>query len=185
MIADEQFLLLINIPIQDCVQQLEIYQVFNLVIPHGNISAHYDINTKYLSISYDETKVVEISEQQFIKCLQANRQFCSLSTPFQPLSNPPSSIAAIYAKNKAGIVKRCSLQIRNMNSATIPTPIAPNLWILASATTSESRGITLICPDEEPRFIKTHTPSTFFTYHQHAVLHLNTFIYHAIMKVIS
>ena len=35
LIADEQFLLLIDIPIQDCTQQLEIYQVFNLVIPHG------------------------------------------------------------------------------------------------------------------------------------------------------
>ena len=38
-IADEQFLLLIDIPIQDHVQQLEIYQVFNLVTPHQNVSA--------------------------------------------------------------------------------------------------------------------------------------------------
>ena len=36
LIADKQFLLLIDIPIQDCTQQLEIYEVFNLVIPHRN-----------------------------------------------------------------------------------------------------------------------------------------------------
>ena len=52
----------------------------------------------------------------------------------------------IYAKNKAGIKKRCSLQIRNTNSATIPTPIAPNVWILTSAPTVVPTGITIICP---------------------------------------
>ena len=84
--------------------------------------------------------------------------FCSINTPPQPLANIPLCIAAIYAKNKAGIEKRCSLQIRNMDSATIPTLIAPNLWILTSATKLESTGIRLICPDEAPRFIKTQTP---------------------------
>ena len=43
LIADEQFLLLIDVPIQDCAQQLEIYEVFKSAIPHGNISACYDI----------------------------------------------------------------------------------------------------------------------------------------------
>ena len=37
LIADEQFLLLTDVPIQDCTQQLEIYEVFNLAIPHGNL----------------------------------------------------------------------------------------------------------------------------------------------------
>ena len=37
LIADKQFLLLINVPIQDCTQQFEIYEVFNLVIPHRNL----------------------------------------------------------------------------------------------------------------------------------------------------
>ena len=29
LIADEQFLLLIDVPIQDCAQQIEVYEVFN------------------------------------------------------------------------------------------------------------------------------------------------------------
>ena len=72
LIADEQFLLLINVPIQDHTQQLEIYEVFNLAIPHGNFSAHYNINNKYLGIMHDETKAVEISEDQFKTCQKAN-----------------------------------------------------------------------------------------------------------------
>ena len=157
MIADEQFLLLIDVPIPDYAQQLKIYQVFNLVTPHRNLSVHYNIDTKYLGITYGEIKAVEILEEQFITCQQANGKFCSINTPLQPLANPLSCIAAIYAKNKAGIEKRCSLQIRNMNSATIPTPIALNVWILTSAPIVVSTGIAIIYPDEAPRFIKIQT----------------------------
>ena len=124
LIADKQFFLLIIVPIQDHAQQLEIYEVFNLVIPHRNFSAHYNIDSKYLGITYDETKAVEISEQQFSTCQKDSGQFCSINTPLQLLANPPSCNTGIYAKNKAGIEKRCSLQIRNANSTTIPTPIA-------------------------------------------------------------
>ena len=157
LIRDKQFLLLIDVPIQHCTQQLEIYEVFNLVIPHGNFSAHYIIDSKYLGITYDETKAVEISDQQFSTCQKANRQFCSINAPLQPPANPPSYITAIYTTNKIGIEKRCSLQIRNTDSASIPTPIAPNGWILTLAPTMVLTGIMIICPEEAPRFIKTQT----------------------------
>ena len=49
-------------------------------------------------------------------------------------------------------------KIRNTNSISIPTPIAPSVWILTSAPTAVSTGIMLICPEAAPRFIKTHTP---------------------------
>ena len=73
LIADEQFLLLINVPIQDHAQQIEIYEVFNLAIPHGNFSACYSINNRDLGITHDETKAVEISKDQFKTCQKANR----------------------------------------------------------------------------------------------------------------
>ena len=108
LVAEEQFLWLIDVPIQDCAQQLKIYQVFNLLIPRGNLSARYDIDTKYLEISYDETKAIEILEQ-FTTCQWPNRQFCNIDTPLQPLTNPTSCITAIYTKNKAGIEHWCCL----------------------------------------------------------------------------
>ena len=158
LVADEQFLLLIDVHIQVHAQQIEIYEVFNLVIPQGNFSGCYNINSNYLGITYDETKAVEISEQQFSICQKANRQFCNINVPLQPLAKPPSCNRAIYAKNKAGIEKRCSLKIRNVNSVSNPTSIAPNVWILTSAPTAVSTAITVICPEEAPRFIKTQTP---------------------------
>ena len=45
LIANKQFLLLIEVPIQDQSQQLSIYKIFTLDIPHGSFTAHYDIST--------------------------------------------------------------------------------------------------------------------------------------------
>ena len=85
LIADEQFLLLVDVPIQDCTQQLEIYEVLNLALPHRNFSASYNINNRYLGKMHGKTKAVEISEDQFNICQMAKRQFCSLNTPLLPL----------------------------------------------------------------------------------------------------
>ena len=57
--------------------------------------------------------------------------------------------------NKAGVEKRCSLQIRNPNSVSSPTPVAPNVWILTTVPTAVLTEITLICQEAAPRFIKT------------------------------
>ena len=61
LIANKQFLLLIDIPIQDRSHQITIYEIFTLDIPHGNFTAHFDIATKYLGITRDETMAVELS----------------------------------------------------------------------------------------------------------------------------
>ena len=60
LVANKQFLLLIDVPIEDWSQQLSIYKIFTLDIPHGNFTACYDVNTKYLGITQDETMAVEI-----------------------------------------------------------------------------------------------------------------------------
>ena len=106
LIANKQFLLLTDLPIQDWSQQLSIYKIFTLDIPHGNFTACYDISTKYLRITQDETMAVNISPLQFRICQEANGQFCTVHTPFQPLANQPSWITALYAKNAVSISAR-------------------------------------------------------------------------------
>ena len=82
LIENKQFLLLIDIPIQDRAHQITIHQVFTLDIPHGNYSACYDINTRYFGVTKDATMGLELSTAQFQICQQANGQFCHISTPF-------------------------------------------------------------------------------------------------------
>ena len=79
---------------------------------------------------------VELSSTQFQICQQANGQFCCISTPFQPLANPPMCIAAIYTKSKVGIASKCSLQLCKTTTTALPTQITPDVWILTTPVTA-------------------------------------------------
>ena len=153
LLANKQFLLLIDVPIQDRSQQLSIYKIFTLDIRHGNFIAHYDINTQYLDITQDEPMTEEISPQQFRICQEANGQFCNIPTPFQPLTNPQSWITALYAKNTASISTRSSLQIKKTLDISMPSQLAPNDWTLTTAPSPVTTTVTLICPGETMKFI--------------------------------
>ena len=107
LIENKQFLLLIDVPIQDRSRQITIHQILTLDFPQGNYSAHYDVDTKYLGVTKDATMAVELSTTQFQACQEANGQFCSITTLFQPLANPPSCIAALYKKSTVDITSKC------------------------------------------------------------------------------
>ena len=125
LITNKQFLLLIDVPIQDWSQQVSIYKIFTLDIPHGNFTACYDITTPYLGITQDETMAVEISPHQFSICQEANGQFCNILTPFQLLANPPTCITALYTNNAASIAGWCSLKIRKSQVSVYPHKLHP------------------------------------------------------------
>ena len=129
LIANKQFLLLIDVPIQDKLQQITIYEIFTLDIPHRNFTALYDITTKYLGTTKDGTMAVELPPHQFQICHTANGQFCTIPIPFQPLANPQTCISALYARNSASIISRCSSQIKKTSDICIPSQITPNVWI--------------------------------------------------------
>ena len=109
---------------------------------------------------------VELSITQFQACQEANGQFCSITTPFQPLANPPSCIAALYAKSMVDITSKCSLQICKASATTLPTQIAPDVWILTTPVTVPANTLTLICPEKPMETISdtetiTHTEATY------------------------
>ena len=101
---------------------------------------------------------VELSTTQFQICQQANGQFCHISTPFQPLANPPTCIAALYTKSKAGIASRCSLQLCKMTTTALPTQITPDVWILTIPVAAPVNTITLICPEKPMETIAIQQP---------------------------
>ena len=75
------------------------------------------------------------------------------SPPFQPLANPPSCIAALYAQSTVDITSKCSLQILKASATSLPTQIAPDVWILTTPITAPVSTITLICPEKTMRTI--------------------------------
>ena len=131
---------------------------FHMDISHGNFTACYDVNTKYLGITQDETMAVEISPKQFRICQEGNGKFCTIPTPFQPLANPLSCITVLCVKNTASISARCSLQIRISSDVTMLSQLAPNVWILTAAPSAAATTTTLICLGETTQFIEVKRP---------------------------
>ena len=86
---------------------------------------------------------VELSITQFQACQKANGQFCSITTPFQPLANPPSCIAALYAKSTVDITSKCSLQICKASATPVTAPV---------------NTMTLICPEKTMETILIQKP---------------------------
>ena len=113
---------------------------------------------QYLGITQDETMAVELSPHQFSICQEANGQFCNIITPFQLLANLPSCITVLYTKDTASISNRCPLQIRKTQSISMPSQIAPNVWILTTAPSAVTTAITLICRGETTKFITVRKP---------------------------
>ena len=148
LIENKQFLLFIEVPIQDRSGQNTIHQILTLDILHGNYSAHYDVHSKYFGVTNDATMAVELSNTQFQACQDANGQFCSIITSFQPLANPPSCIAALYIKSQVDIAFKCSLQICKASITYLSNQIAPDIWILTTPVTAPTNTMTLICLDK-------------------------------------
>ena len=137
---NQQFLLLIDVPIQDHSQQFSIYKIFTLDIPHGNFTAHYDVNTTYLGITQDETMVVEISQHQFSIWHAANGQFCSIHAPFQPLANPPSCINSLIQVRMHRLAFLLDVHFKSdkTQNISIPSQIATYVWILTKPPSAVS-----------------------------------------------
>ena len=133
LVEENQFLLLIDVPIQDRAQQIQIYKIINLPVPVGNYSMRYTMDNKYLGVTYDRTKVMDIPEDQFKLCKEANRQFCPLTTPLQPLTNPPSCVAALYTKNSREIDRLCELTTKTQPELYLPIPLTSNVWVIISS----------------------------------------------------
>ena len=158
LIENKQFLLLIDVPIQDRSRQITIHRILTLNIPQGNYSACYDVDNKYFGVTKDATMAVELSITQFQACQGVNGQFCSIITPFQPLANPPSCIAALYVKSMVDIASKCLLQIHKASATTLPTQISPDVWILTTPAPAPVNTLTLICPEKPMETISIQKP---------------------------
>ena len=138
--------------------KITIHKILTLDIPHVNYSACYDVHTKYFGVTKDTTMAVELSTTQFQACQDANGQFCSMTTLLQPVANPPSCIAALYAKSKADIAFKCSLQIHKAATTDLPTQITPDVWILTTPVTATTNTMTLICLEKPMETIPVQKP---------------------------
>ena len=153
LVEESQFPLLIDVPIQDRAQQIQTYKIINLPVPVGNYSMRYTMDNKYLGVTYDRTKAMDIPGDQFKLCKEANGQFCPLMTPLQPLTNPPSCVAALYTKNRLR-----ELSTKTQPELYLPIPLASNVWAIISSPFKQQPPVTVICPAKPTMSVQISPP---------------------------
>ena len=153
LVEENLFLLLIDVPIQDRAQQIQIHKIINLPVPVGNYSMRYTMDNKYLGVTYDRTKAMDIPEDHFKLCKEANGQFCPLTTPLQPLTNP-----ALYTKNSQEIDHLCELTTKTQPELYLPIPLTSNVWAIISSPFKQQPPVTVICPTKPAMSIHISPP---------------------------
>ena len=118
----------------------------------------YTMDNKYLGITYDRTKVMDIPEDQFMICKEANGQFCPLTSPLQPLTNPPSCVAALYTKNSQEIDHLCELSTKTQPELYLPIPFTSNVWAIISSLFKQQPPVTVICPTKPTMSVHISPP---------------------------
>ena len=101
---------------------------------------------------------MDIPEEQFKLCKKANGQFCPLLTPLQPLTNPPSCVAALYTKNSREINRLCELTAKVQPEIYLPILLAPNVWAIISSPFKQQLPVTVICPTKPATSIHISPP---------------------------
>ena len=170
-------------PIQNRAQQVPIYEVFNLPVLHSNLSIQYKIKHRYIRVTHNEAKAVAITDQQYMACQHAYGQFCRINAPFQPLTNPPSCITALYAKNDQAIEEQCSLLVSNVPHTFITVAVTSNLWVIPSNPETLGSTILIIYPDNNTSIVPFQQPIHILRLPLPAVIHPDTFTCPQVMRI--
>ena len=101
---------------------------------------------------------MDLPEEQFKLCKEANGQFFPLLTPLQPLTNPPSCVAALYTKNSREIDHLCELTTKAQPEIYLPIPLTPNVWAIISSPFKQQLPVTVICPTKPAASIHISPP---------------------------
>ena len=147
IIAYGQFLLLIDVPIQNRGQQLQIYEVFSLPVPCSNLPAEYKVNYKYIGVTHDEQRQLP-SQVYSTDPLSMPMDSC---TGYMHHSNPSQTCHDVllpYILKWSAIKEQCSLVISHMSHTYVPIAFTSNLLIIASNPQTWGPTMTIICSDK-------------------------------------
>ena len=99
-------------------------------------------------------------DQQYRACQHADRQFCRINAPFQPLTNPPSCITALYANSDQAIKEQCSLTISHAPCAfiTVTVTLLQTSGLLPQTPRTLGSPIMIICLDKATSTVPLQKP---------------------------
>ena len=115
-VLDEgRFLVIASIPLLDKINNFEIYDVFNMPVPHDktpNMVVSYRLEAVSIAISLAEMKHVLLNDREQKYCISPSKHYCDIRSLVYSIAPSKLCIIALFLKDKERMMKNCDSVVR-------------------------------------------------------------------------
>lgn len=142
IIDPNHIIILIDIPLLDSFNKLEVYHIFNLPIFMNattsvkcttcNLVAKYHLEASAIAINVERTRYMFITENELAPCSHPVNKFCHLKSPIYPINRSTHCVTALFMANEDKIHKYCKTDVSTFFQLPQAELIAEGLWVIAT-----------------------------------------------------
>ena len=147
---DDRMLMIIDIPLVNFLQRLQIYKIYNLPIAHPemyindtspktskHITALYEVETNVIGIDTSRSNYVLLHKEEAKACIESNSKFCQITSPTYPINVNKFCVMALFTgKNVKDL---CKAKVRPNSILPMAEHIKNGLWLVSTAVPLEFR----------------------------------------------
>ena len=126
MLDKDRFVVIVSIPLLDKINIFEIYDVFNMPVPHDktpNMVASYRLEAVSIAVNCAEMKYVLLNDREQEHCISPIR------SPIYSTAPSMLSIIALFLKDKE-MMKNCESGVRPNSILPKASHIVDGLWFV-------------------------------------------------------
>ena len=143
MILDEKIIIILNVPLIDPTNKMEIYRAVNLPLPNIALStqkgknkeqpmlAQYHLEKSVFAIDKSRMRYALLSEDQATRCVETKIGFCQFVNPLYPTHVNKFCIIALFLSNEKAIMDVCRTTVRPRGEVPVAQHVDRGLWALS------------------------------------------------------
>ena len=143
IVDDNKILIILNIPLVNQAEKMDIYKIINLPLPYiqtskdenvgknNNMVARYDLEAQVFAIDHTRTRYSLLSPELASQCTQGNVGFCQFIEPLYPVNLSPYCIIALFVGNNEDIKNKCIIKVRTNSMLPVAKHVKKGLWVVA------------------------------------------------------
>ena len=141
-IIDNKLVIILEIPLINRLEKLDIYRVTNLPLPISGVKnkklresnrnwvANYDLETNIFAIDKARTKYALLSENDILGCHMSKEGFCKFIHPFYPTNVNKYCVIALFLSEEKLIKERCNVKVKMKSILPMADLIRTGLWVI-------------------------------------------------------
>ena len=158
IIIDNRLVTVLDIPLIDRKEKMDVYKVINLPLPNLKVKnyrvrnpnkfmvASYELESDFFAIDKSRTKYTLLEEKDIINCVGPGVSFCKFLHPLYPTNVNKFCVIALFMSNEKMIRESCITKIRTKGILPMAKIIRPGLW---AVTLREKLVFTITCENNK------------------------------------